>query len=259
MASEWFYGGSARQLEQTFNRSFATSRSLSSYSQTTGIVKLIIGTNILVFGAWIYGEQTRNTALLRQLTDKFTLSLRNLKESRYYTLLTCAFSHRDVAHIAFNMFNIWTFGQILGWAGVGPANTTLLCLGSAIAGSAAWAYHHAFIKPDPRQKHVIMNSHVMRAKDMDTAIGASGMVMGAGAVAACLAPFAPMQLMFIPINIPLWGIVAGYFAIDSYFLNTGKMIGHAAHMGGAVAGVAYYFLMLRGFGGVSRMIGRAFR
>lgn len=259
MASEWFHGRPIQQFEYSFRRAFATHRSPAAYIGAKNVIKVIIGANVLVFGAWIYGEQTRNYGLLRQLTDKFTLSLRNLKEHRYYTLLTSAFSHRALVHIGFNMFSLWTFGQIMAFAGIGAVNTAAVCLVSAVAGSAAWAYHHAFIKPDPRQSH-IFNRQVIRARDMDTALGASGLVMGAGAAAACLWPFAPVQLMLIPINIPLWGAVAGFFMVDAYFVNSSaSMIGHAAHMGGAVAGVAYYLLALRNYGGVWRLISRRLR
>lgn len=153
------------------------------------------------------------------------------------------------------MINLWNFGTILGYMGVGGFHTTAMFLACGVAGSAAWAYHHAFMRHDARQDHRFPGK-VIRAKDLDTALGASGIVMGAASAAACLAPFAPMQIMLIPINIPLWGIAVGYFLIDSYFLNTGTMIGHAAHMGGAAAGVAYYGLFLRRYGGVWRMISR---
>lgn len=103
MASEWFYGRPVHQLEYSLRRSMSMGSRFSSHHSTTNVVKLIIGANVLVFGGWYLGESTRNASLLRTLTDHFTLSLRNLKESRPWVLITSAFSHRDLVHIGFNV------------------------------------------------------------------------------------------------------------------------------------------------------------
>lgn len=79
--------------------------------------------------------------------------------------------------------------------------------------------------------------------------------MGVGAVATCLVPFAPMQIMFIPINIPLWVLTIVYAAVDTYYLHS-TSVGHAAHLGGSIFGVCYYFTFLKRFGGVWYMLGR---
>lgn len=103
MASEWFYGRPMRKLEYSLRRSISMGNPFAAYKSTTSVVKFIIGANVLVFGGWYLGESTRNTTLLRTLTDNFTLSLRNLKESRPWVLITSAFSHRDLVHIGFNV------------------------------------------------------------------------------------------------------------------------------------------------------------
>lgn len=138
-------------------------------------------------------------------------------------------------------------------------HTAALCLFTGVASSAAWAYHHAFLKPDDRGR-ARFGGRVITTKDLDSALGASGMVMGVGAVAACLAPTLPVQLMFIPIPMPLILLVASYAAVDSYFVNsTTSRIGHSAHLGGGVAGVAYYLLFLTRLGGVSSILRRGIR
>lgn len=52
----------------------------------------IIGTNVVVYGAWTYGGQLalkyRDPSWLRLLNDNFTSSLRNLKEGRMYVIFS---------------------------------------------------------------------------------------------------------------------------------------------------------------------------
>jgi membrane associated rhomboid family serine protease len=90
------------------------------------------------------------------------------------------------------------------------------------------------------------------------ALGASGAVMGMGSAAAFLSPFAPIAVMFIPM--PLWVATIGYVAADTYFLNSERSkVGHAAHLGGFVFGVAYYASCLRNYGGVWSLIRHGLR
>ena len=158
-------------------------------------------------------------------------------------------------HPADTLFLLQTFGKLLGWYGVGGVHITTLCLISGIAGNIAWIYHTA-----TRSKVVVRGGQIQGPREYASALGASGIVMGAGTVAACLAPFAPMSVFLIPVRLPLWGVLAGYYAIDAYFLSsTTSRIGHAAHLGGAAAGAAYYLLSLRGLGGVWWMMSRGGR
>ncbi|TKA78389.1 hypothetical protein B0A55_04719 [Friedmanniomyces simplex] len=204
---------------------------------------LIIALNTGVFAGWQYAQMNRDQRLLRTLHENFTLSWQNLREGRQWTLLTSAFSHIAWWHFAFNMLTFSTFGTMLSWIpGIGAAHMLALSLGSGIAGSAAWLY----------QKQVstkIWGSFGQGDGGVrKVALGASGMVMGAGAAAACLMPFAPISVMFIPM--PLWVATVGFAAVDTYFLHSGTTgIGHAAHLGGAFWGVAYYLCFLRGYGG----------
>lgn len=89
-------------------------------------------------------------------------------------------------------------------------------------------------------------------------LGASGMVMGMGATATLLAPLTPMAILFVPA--PLFVVMAGYVALDTYFLNSKtSRIGHAAHLGGLTFGAVYYFASLRQYGGVWQWVRRGLR
>ncbi|KAK5114363.1 hypothetical protein LTR62_002615 [Meristemomyces frigidus] len=216
---------------------------------------LLITLNLVVFAGWQYATATGNRKLTQTMHDNFTLSWRNLKEGRAWTVVTSAFSHVGLGHIFFNMFALRTFGTLISCVpGVGAAHMLFLSLGSGIAGSVAWLGQKASSTP-VKQSGWFGSTTQRGGRVSEVALGASGLVMGAGAVAACLMPFAPMSLMFIPIPIPLWAITALYAAVDTYFLKSEtSRIGHSAHLGGALFGMVYYFGFLRKYGGIWKMM-----
>lgn len=195
----------------------------------------IIGANVAVFGAYHMGSsQTR-----QWLMDNFTISLRNWRAGRWWTIITSAFAHRDLPHIVGNMFSLYAFWGVLANAPtVGPIKLLVLATGSAISGSAAWMYHAGMDHP------------------YASALGASGMVMGIAGAAAMINPFALFQIFPIPIAIPLWVLIPGYWFYDSYYLNSSGQIGHAAHLGGLAFGLLYGALAFRGTFFRRRFLGR---
>ncbi|KAK3715548.1 hypothetical protein LTR37_007036 [Vermiconidia calcicola] len=222
------------------------------------IVWTIIGVNAAVFGAWQLAITEKNQTLYRNLDENFKLSLNNWKDGRAWTIITSAFSHQMLAHFAFNMMSFHAFGTILGFVpGIGPLHVLSLCFGSAVMSSGAWLYQQQLRTPNQRQ--TILGGKITTATTR-SALGASGMVMGAGAAAACLMPFAPIQVFLIPVSIPLWVATLAYVGADTYFLRSETSpIGHAAHLGGSIFGFAYYFAFLRGYGGVWHMLRRRVR
>lgn len=68
-------------------------------------------------------------------------------------------------------------------------------------------------------------------------------------------PWAPFQIILIPVDIPLWVLMIGYIAYDSYRLNSNEStIGHSAHLGGSAFGILFYSLFLRKYGGLSTLL-----
>lgn len=140
--------------------------------------------------------------------------------------------------------------------GVGALHVIGVTIGSAIAGNAAWLYHTEYQSPSRDSR---WSSNVIQSQHLKSALGASGVVMGAGAVATCLMPTAPMNFMFIPVAIPLWMMTLVYAGIDTYYLHSDSIVGHSAHLGGAIYGVMYYLAYLRNYGGVWQMARRVMR
>lgn len=217
-------------------------------------IRTIMAVNTVVFGSWIYAANQNDRRLQQWLSENFTLSAMNWNAGRYYTLLTSAFSHQNFIHFLFNMVAFQAFGSILALVpGVGAMHITSLCIGSAIAGSFAWLYQR---NSNPR----ILNGVTGAAGVEYSALGASGMVMGAGLAATCLMPRAPMALLFPPVSMPLWALMGLYVGIDMYMLGDGSSrIGHSAHLGGALYGLMYYLGYLRNHGGVWMIVRRVFK
>lgn len=173
------------------------------------------------------------------LNNNFLISWDHIRAGRYWTLITSAFSHQDLGHLAGNMFSLYAFGSVLMSAGLSPLVFTSILLGSAVAGNIGFLYHD-------RQTRLQNDGFRRRMHGL----GASGAVLGVGTAAAMLFPTAPM-LLFGIVPCPLGVLLLGYVWYDSYYLSDPMSVtGHAAHLGGAAFGAAAYMLYLRRFGGI---------
>lgn len=280
------YFGQSSHSPRTFRN--ASSR-LSSSSRPDAIIArsratrrevwAIIFLNAAVFASWYHAQSNNDRKLEQFLHDHCTLSWHNINEGRYHTLITSAFSHNNTLHFGGNMFALMAFGSVIASAGVGPIALLGLSIGSALASSAAWLYHEKQSgreekkKPWKSERVSGFSSWVRtfssspdqwgpRTIVRHVALGASGVVMGLGGAATCLAPMSPMYLMLIPIPIPLFVITGAYFAFDAFYLDKGfrigdAKVGHSAHLGGVAMGVVYYLTFLRNRGGVWPALRRA--
>lgn len=199
-----------------------------------------LGINVVPFGIWNYAQYTHNYRIMEWWARNMTCSVAS--SSRPWTYLTSAVSHQSLTHFAFNMLTARTFCQILSFMpGMGAGHAAAAILLSSLSSSLGyrfvqlWKSKQALARGDTREATRAINT---------PAIGASGGVMGLGALATCFAPYTPLNIMFIPIAIPLWGVTAAYAAIDAYGTgSTTSRTAHAGHLGGLVAGFAYYFML----------------
>ncbi|KAH9883849.1 hypothetical protein F4778DRAFT_615498 [Xylariomycetidae sp. FL2044] len=177
----------------------------------------------------------RITPTLDYMYKNFTLTTENIREGRWWTLLSSTVSHRDPLHLLFNMISFNAMASCAVFTGLSVPTLLTLGVGSGIVSSTA-----QLLSPQ------------MMNKEYAHALGASGIVSGFVTAMALARPYIPMQFMFIPIGVPLWVIALGYFAYDTYRLNDeNSIIGHAAHVGGAGFGAIFYLAVLRRrFGGL---------
>lgn len=195
------------------------------------VLPVILAINGVVFAAWLVA--VRGSDLWSFLATNFLVSTNRLQHGLWWTLLTAAFSHQELWHFLLNMIVLWSFGSVLERL-LGARRFLAFYLVSAVVSSAS---------------HCLVSSWLL-GDDRLAALGASG------AVSAVLIAFA---LSFPKHKILLFGIIpipalvgaALFVALDVWGLSaqtrgSALPIGHGAHLGGALCGVVYWAIALRG-------------
>ncbi len=147
-----------------------------------------------------------------------------VRERAWGSLVTVAFVHNGLAHLAFNMITLYSFGPFIEGR-LGLWRFLALYLGSDLAANALT---YARFRNDPNY----------------SAVGASGAISGVVFSFCLFLPLAPIYLFFIPIGIPavLFGVL--YIAISAYAAKQGRGgVAHEAHIGGALGGVLLTLLL----------------
>jgi membrane associated rhomboid family serine protease len=205
----------------------------------------LIGVNI---GIWCYFMYTKQLAAqghmkpITQFIQNMTMNVNDFfGRKKYWQALTSCFTHFGIGHLVFNMFSAYSLGQMVAMTpGITAGKLLTLVIGSGLTGSAGFIAQRAAKTEGGRTDRV-------------RGLGFSGCVMGLGAAAACMHPHAQMLIMGI-IPAPLWALSIGYLVYDGYYLNDQtSTTGHAGHLGGALFGMAYWYLKLRGLGRGLRM------
>lgn len=136
-----------------------------------------------------------------------------------WQLLTYAFLHGGIAHLAFNMYGFWMFGRELEYL-MGRRSFLLLYFASIL--SAA-----------------LMQLLVTSVTgNVYPTIGASGGVFGLLLAYGMFFPNRILILIFPPAALPAWLFVTLYAGIELILGATGTQAGvaHFAHLGGMVGG-----------------------
>ena len=101
------------------------------------VTKVLIGINVVAFLAeQVSPSFESHLWLIGYAQDFSTGQFEGVAHGEYYRLLTAAFLHVNVLHIAMNMYALFLFGPPLE-AALGRARFTVLYLVSALGGSAA--------------------------------------------------------------------------------------------------------------------------
>mmetsp|Transcript_50164 Transcript_50164/g.85900 ORF Transcript_50164/g.85900 Transcript_50164/m.85900 type:complete len:256 (+) Transcript_50164:133-900(+) len=211
--------------------------------QEAAVVGSIITANVAVWAGWQYAE-SNSWKLYQIMQENFTVS-RSLVPYKPHTLITAAFSQKSGYHLLGNMMTLFFFGPSCV-AAIGARTFMSLYMGSGIFANIC----HVVSTRDPRQP----------------ALGASGALNAVVAYSILMNPTMLIVVFaeFIPIPMPAilyGGVFIGRdvaalfdteltlpFGLGRSF--TQGNVAHAAHVGGAVCGAAY-FLASRGRGGGS--------
>lgn len=188
------------------------------------MVNLFTIINTVVFIFWIGADEAR----FQFMMDNFTVSWMGLELGRYWTVVTSVFSHNFLLHFLINMLVLRSFGGLIESV-LGRFRFLRFYLFAGILGSLGHAFVSAFIVGSP---------------DLP-ALGASGAIAGLVLLFSLLFPrerilifgLIPVPAIlgaFLLMGIDIWGLVA-------QAEGGGLPIGHGAHLGGAVAGIIYFF------------------
>jgi membrane associated rhomboid family serine protease len=197
----------------------------------TPVLTSIIVLNVAVFLAW--QASSLRPGLGEFMITNFLVSTTHLAHGLVWTLVTAAFSHNELWHLAINLFVLWSFGTVLerlwGWR-----TFVVFYLVAAVAASIC---------------HCLVSSLLMHNPDIP-ALGASGAVSGLLLAYALIFPRHRI-LIFGIIPVPALAGVLAFVGIDLWGLvaqsrGGGLPIGHGAHLGGALAGALMYLVLLRG-------------
>ncbi|HEU0202404.1 MAG TPA: rhomboid family intramembrane serine protease [Burkholderiaceae bacterium] len=142
-----------------------------------------------------------------------------------WQIVTSAFLHAGLLHIATNMFGLWMFGREVEYA-VGSNRFLWLYLLSVVAASVT---------------QLVVTT---LTGSIYPTVGASGGLFGVLAAFAMLFPRRIIMLLIPPIPLPARVFVLLYAALELYFgvTETQAGIAHFAHLGGLVGG---YFVVRR--------------
>lgn len=151
--------------------------------------------------------------------DKYKFQMQRIQNGEIYRMLSSGFLHADFSHLFFNMFTLFVFSPVV----TGYFNSVIYLLiyfASMLVGS-------------------VLTLQLHKNEPWYSAIGASGAVTGIVYAAILIQPEMSLYLFFIPIPIPAYIFGILYLLYSIYGMrkqNDG--IGHTAHFGGAIGGLA---------------------
>lgn len=233
----------------------------------------VLALNAVVFGAWQVLPWLGRGATMRRWWMHRPCS------GRVATMLTSVFSHRAAAHFLFNGIAFWsvgasaldsarflahTNGDVAPEASFTPhmlaffaTAGTFASLVSHLLTATRWRMLqrdvHALARarfsawgPEraPLASAIAAGRDSLNALAQRSSLGASGAVYAAFAASALAFPEAKLSIIFLPwLAVPVqWGI-AGLVAVDAIGLVRGwAVFDHAAHIGGALFGLVYFYV-----------------
>ena len=193
---------------------------LASWSaHATHDLYAIVVTNTVICALWSVKRQS--WWWQNMMRRNFTVSRRNLRQARYHTLVTAVFSHEHFYHYAHNMLWLLAVGPEIQ-AQLGREQTLLLYVLGGVGGALASA--------------VIHGSYF-------EGVGASGAVY---ALEACNCLLHPHRMyVWAGMQVTSMQLLGSRLCLDVISHFQGSCVDYAAHIGGAVVGVAYWWHCLR--------------
>jgi membrane associated rhomboid family serine protease len=182
----------------------------------TPLVRLLLLANVAVFGLQQFADDELFTHFALWPLGRHYLPGAGFVGFEPWQLITSAFLHANLPHIALNMYALYSFGGMVERV-IGTRRFAWLYFASVLAASAV-------------QLIVVTATSAQVAPT----VGASGGVFGVLLAFALLFPHSRVMLLFPPIPMKAWVLVAGYAFIEltSGVFGTSQGVAHFAHLGG---------------------------
>lgn len=206
--------------------------------------------NILTVFIIIIGIVSMNAFNNRTLMDRFLYIPYLVKHERqFYRIITHVLIHADWGHLVFNLLSLWFLGNgLLNYTPsyISDGNEVTLIDGGFIYyyGNMMGQLHFGllFILGG------IFATFIPFARHNDNpsyrSLGASGAVSAVIFAAIIWNPGLPLQILFIPFDIPAYIFGPLYFAYEFFADRRGGTgIAHDAHIGGALFGILYVLII----------------
>ena len=207
----------------------------------TPVVKNLLIINVLFYVAtWLMSQSI-------DLTDYLAVYYFDSPFFEIWQPITYMFMHsqRNLMHIFFNMFALYSFGSILEahWGGKRFINFYLITGLGALA--LQWAvqafevYQITGSVTNDISTIMALNSPTIDGIYGGQMVGASGAIFGLLVAFAMLYPNLEMYIMFIPVPVKAKYIIPVYIVIElslGVAKIQGDSIAHFAHLGGALIG-----------------------
>ena len=236
---------------------------------TSGVTGLCLGTYYLQWTA-SSPAAVSNNVLSRFISRNLINSPENVNEGRWWVLFSCSIAHSSPTHLLFNIVSMWGFVRgsvtlfgvpLFIWA-------WLFTSASCSAAQNYWQEQKKNLRRDfehrPWQKkgedYTFLGIRISRERAaaisslhdgeaeprFGGSVGASGAICGLAGIFVCYVPRLPMQLLFF-LPMPLWVGELALTVGSGYCMATGSApsVGHAGHLGGTAAGIAYYYALVR--------------
>jgi rhomboid protease GluP len=186
---------------------------------------MLLALNVCVFIAEVAISRSATVFSTRQMLGMgASYSLATIGEARYETLITAAFLHAGVLHLAFNMVALWQAGPLVERA-VGSARMAPMYLAAGAVGNLLSVFFGWF-------------------KDGGMTVGASGAILGVIAAALVVGWRTGGWRGPLTQAMARW---LGFVVVFGVLTNmSGGNIDNAAHVGGAIAGAVIAALWKRG-------------
>ncbi|KAL6552588.1 RHOMBOID-like protein 12, mitochondrial [Orobanche hederae] len=223
-----------RRYFHSFDSQYRGWRSIFRRLTTDGVVIGLIVANVAVFMLWrVAGSQF--------MINNFMISVDNFTSGRLHTLITCAFSHRDMWHLISNMVGLYFFGTSIGRT-FGPEYLLKLYLCGAVVGSIFYLAYDGFSAVSLQSSNQTSGIHPSRKPGL----GASGAV---NAILLLDIFLFPSKILILDFFIPVPAILLGIYIIGKdvlRILEGDQKVSGAAHLGGATVAVLAWARSRRG-------------